>query len=152
MIDNFHRTRDGRSFSFLSNMFAYPIKYKGIIYTCSEAAYQAAKSLDPAVAEEFSSLNGLEAKHRGRQLKVREDWDEVKLSVMHDILQEKFSREEMISLLLSTGTEELIEGNTWHDNYWGNCTCEDCVSIQGQNHLGILLMERRAELIRIMSE
>lgn len=36
--------------------------------------------------------------------------------------------------------EELIEGNYWHDTYWG--VCEGV----GENHLGKLLMEIRNEL------
>ena len=40
----------------------------------------------------------------------------------------------------------LIEGNTWHDNYWGDCSCNRCKSKSGENMLGILLMELRDKL------
>ena len=37
----------------------------------------------------------------------------------------------------------LIEGNHWHDNRWGDCTCERCSAKEGQNWLGKILMEIR---------
>jgi len=48
--------------------------------------------------------------------------------------------------LLATGTEELVEGNTWHDNYWGDCSCPECKNIKGRNQLGITLMRVRKEM------
>ena len=40
----------------------------------------------------------------------------------------------------------LIEGNYWHDNYWGNCLCPKCKEIEGQNQLGKILMKVRSTL------
>ena len=60
-------------------------------------------------------------------------------SNMYDVCYEKFTNNDALHLkerLLKTGKEELVEGNTWHDNYWGNCTCEKCKNIAGQNKLG----------------
>lgn len=146
VIDSFTKSETGEDYSFLSNMYPCLVKYNGIVYTCSEAAYQAAKSLDPTVPIEFCSMSGPVSKRRGRQLKLREDWDDIKLTVMEEILRAKFSHKEMADLLLSTGDAFLLEGNTWHDNFWGNCRCDKCASINGQNHLGGLLMKIREEL------
>jgi hypothetical protein len=57
-------------------------------------------------------------------------------------------RKELRKKLLATGDATLIEGNYWHDNYWGVCTCENCVSngIVGRNRLGTLLMKVREEI------
>jgi predicted NAD-dependent protein-ADP-ribosyltransferase YbiA (DUF1768 family) len=66
------------------------------------------------------------------------------------IIRNKFSDKYMSDLLLNTGDEELIEGNYWHDNYWGNCTCSKCKDIEGQNKLGKILMKVRDE-IRMVS-
>lgn len=41
---------------------------------------------------------------------------------------------------MATDDAELVEGNTWGDRYWG------VVDGVGENRLGKLLMERRAEL------
>ena len=48
--------------------------------------------------------------------------------------------------LLSTQDAVLVEGNTWHDNYWGNCRCRKCRRHKGLNRLGRLLMQVRAEI------
>ena len=48
-------------------------------------------------------------------------------------------------MLLSTGDVAIIEGNYWHDNFYGQCTCEKCAG-KGKNKLGKLLMDIRSEL------
>jgi hypothetical protein len=57
------------------------------------------------------------------------------------IVAEKFGQDEALGdRLLSTGDSLLIEGNYWHDNYWGRCTCSKCQSEIGLNQLGEVLM------------
>jgi predicted NAD-dependent protein-ADP-ribosyltransferase YbiA (DUF1768 family) len=48
--------------------------------------------------------------------------------------------------LLATGDRDLIEGNTWHDNFWGVCSCPKCTfpPIPQTNWLGKILVEERA--------
>ena len=53
----------------------------------------------------------------------------------------KFTQnEELKEKLLATENEELVEGNTWHDTYWGVC------NRRGKNKLGKILMRIREEL------
>lgn len=59
---------------------------------------------------------------------------------MLDALRKKFSDDKLRSMLLATGEEYLVEGNTWGDKYWGVC------GGIGLNHLGKLLMQVRDEL------
>jgi hypothetical protein len=42
----------------------------------------------------------------------------------------------------------IIEQNTWHDNYWGDCTCLRCFRI-GENYLGRIWMDLRDEYAEI---
>ena len=49
-------------------------------------------------------------------------------------------------MLLLTGGAELIEGNHWHDNFWGICTCDKCWDKRQENQLGKLLMKIRNKL------
>lgn len=82
-----------------------------------------------------------EAKLLGTALKNRDDWDDVKIQVMHEILRAKFSSNSYLATLLcSTEDRPLVEGNSWGDTFWGRC---DGV---GENHLGRLLMKVRSEL------
>ena len=54
---------------------------------------------------------------------------------MYDILKKKFSDDDLKARLLLTGDKKLIEGNKWHDNFWGNCTCKKCENVEGKNML-----------------
>ena len=105
-----------------------------------EHAYQAFKSLDPIDWDMFSRMKtpGM-AKRQGRCIIMREDWDDVKVSFMSGFLQQKFLDPELKQMLLDTGTQTLIEGNTWNDTFWGECPIGN-----GKNTLGKLLMDIRA--------
>jgi len=67
---------------------------------------------------------------------------------MSGLVTQKFMRyDDLKTKLINTGTARLIEGNTWHDNIWGDCSCPRCVGITGQNHLGKILMQVRKDII-----
>lgn len=132
---------------FLSNFYIHPIEYQELTFQSSEAAFQAQKSMDEKVVESFCNLFPGQAKYKGRQIELRPDWEEIKDWIMKDILYCKFTQDEGLKkMLLNTGEEVLVEGNYWHDNYYGDCLCAKCKSIVGKNILGILLMEVRKEL------
>lgn len=82
----------------------------------------------------------------GRAIPLRSDWEDVKVSVMRDLLRQKFSTPEMASKLRDTRPHELVEGNWWHDCFWGRCTCS-AHGGKGENWLGLLLMETRETLV-----
>lgn len=107
-----------------------------------EAAFQACKSTTVKDFCKFVMLHTpSEAKKLGREIKLRRDWDAVKLEIMEQLVRQKFTNSEDLSnLLLSTGDQELIEGNYWKDTYWG--VCEG----RGENHLGQILMKIRIEI------
>ena len=81
-----------------------------------------------------------DAKKLGRRCTLREDWDEVKNNFMLTGLRKKFEDPVLRQKLIDTGDEFLVEGNTWHDTYWGVCEGK------GRNMLGTLLMQVREEL------
>ena len=144
MINNFI----GKNF-FLSNLYNAYLVYEGTVFHSTEAAFQASKTLDMSERERIARLSPGESKSEGRKIKLRDDWESVKDEVMYDVCFAKFTMNDSSKLrerLLETGDEELIEGNTWHDNYWGNCSCEKCKDIEGRNQLGKTLMRIRAEL------
>ena len=47
--------------------------------------------------------------------------------------------------LLFTEGFDLVEGNHWHDNIWGDCSCNKCNGTKGTNYLGKILMTVREE-------
>jgi ribA/ribD-fused uncharacterized protein len=131
-------------YAFLSNFYPVRIEFEGEVYQSVEHAYQAAKTTDQGLRLAARSLTASQARRWGQKLRLRPDWEEVKLQVMRDLLKAKFSLPHLRAKLLATGEMELIEGNYWHDTYWGVCQCEQCGG--GANHLGKLLMELRQEL------
>lgn len=134
---------------FLSNFYNAYLMYDGIIYCSTEAAFQASKTLDISERERIARMSPSDAKKAGRALSLRPDWEEVKDKVMYDVCLAKFTMNSSLRLkekLLATGNEELVEGNTWHDNYWGNCSCNKCKNTPGRNQLGKTLMRIRDEL------
>ncbi len=134
MIDRFDE-----EYSFLSNFYPCKVSYKCHTFLSSEAAYQAQK--DPNCIEDFINLSAKDSKHLGRKVNIRPDWEEVKLSIMEEIVRAKFEQnKDLAEKLIATCDEELIEGNYWHDCFWGVCNG------QGENHLGQILMQIRSEL------
>ena len=143
MIDFF----DGE-YAFLSNFYNASCIFEEKLYPTVEHAFQAAKSLDHAERDWIAAAGspGL-AKRLGRRINLRPDWEKVKFNVMEECLRSKFADSVLKQKLLATGDEELVEGNYWHDNTWGNCSCEKCKDIVGRNMLGNILMKLRTEFM-----
>lgn len=127
---------------FLSNFYPIHIDFEGIIYQDVESAYQAAKTLDPNEREIIArSVTPGQAKSIGRRVKLRPNWDEIKIDIMRKLLRQKFSYASLRWSLIETKGSELIEGNDWGDNFWGD------TNGNGQNWLGKILMELREEFL-----
>ena len=130
-------------YGWLSNFYGGPAMYEGDLYLSSEAAFQAAKTLDKQERIAFQSMKPWEAKDAGKKISLRPDWEQIKDDVMFDILLDKFSRNpESKAKLLATGDAHLEEGNQHGDMIWGT------VDGVGANRLGKALMKVRARLMR----
>jgi ribA/ribD-fused uncharacterized protein len=133
-------------YRFLSNFWRVSVEYESHWYRSTEAAYQAAKTLDLNQREEIRLAEKPgDAKRLGKKVTLRPDWDQVKTDIMRNLLEQKFRQPDLKAKLLETGDEELVEGNKWHDNFFGICFCPKCGNC-GQNILGKLLMELREKL------
>lgn len=128
-------------YEFLSNMYPTLFYIDEQIYPSAEHAFQAMKCLnrDDQIAMSLCRSSE-EAKKAGRLVHLRPDWEEVKVDMMYKVLRAKFQDPELAQKLRDTGDEELIEGNTWKDTFWG------VYNGVGQNMLGKLLMELRKEI------
>lgn len=112
-------------------------------YPTAEHAFQAAKCVNES--DKIKILNSKSpaiAKKIGRRVKLRPDWESQKVIIMTNILRIKFGHSRMRELLSKTNNCELMEQNSWHDVYWGACTCKKHNS-SGKNMLGNVLMEIR---------
>lgn len=152
MIEKF----EGR-WRFLSNFHPCKIEHQGITYPSVEHHYVAMKcnssqyfNGNQYTVGDFreiiaKTVSAAVVKKMGQQMKVRSDWDEKKLDFMNWAVREKFKQEDLKELLLSTEDLPIIEGNFWHDVYWGQCSCDKCKG-KGENHLGKILMKVRDEI------
>jgi len=141
-------------YRWLSNFHECMVWVDGLWYPSSEAAYQAQKTLDDGQRETFTELTPKEAKKAGMKVKLREDWEDIKLDVMYACLKSKFGSHnpDLAQKLLDTGKAEIEEGNWWKDSFWGIAypNREDCIAgvnkIGGRNELGKHLMTIRYTL------
>ena len=145
---------------FLSNFFPLkiPVIFEGLPFFTVETAYVAAKTSDINKRHEISKMKPGEAKRIGKEifnLAPNPNWSpEFRLQLMEDFVFQKFSRnEDLKQMLLATGECELIEGNHWHDNFFGVCNCGNCPPEklrpkEEQNHLGEILTKVRERLKR----
>lgn len=142
---------DGR-YGFLSNFYPCEIVHQGIVYPSVEHYYVAMKCNGPQFmnGSQYTPIDFREmvakiahpgtVKKLGRKISVRKDWNDKKLEFMNWAVREKFKDEKLAEMLLDTGEEEIVEGNSWNDTFWGVCEGK------GQNHLGKILMKVRDEL------
>lgn len=133
-------------YSFLSNFYPCIVVFEGRKYPSVEHAFQAAKTLDEDERINCAvSPSAADARTFGRHVKLRPDWEDVKVGIMTDIVRDKFTRNlsfrtDLKELLLSTGDAYLEEGNSHRDRFWGT------VDGEGRNELGKILMQVREEL------
>lgn len=132
-------------YAFLSNYYdPCPMTFDGRMYRNSEAAYQAQKCANERMKDLFAELDPDEAKAIGKRVAIVDDWDDRKAEVMRGVIRAKFEQHpELATRLTGTGDEKLVEGNTWHDNFFGDCECSACEDIPGLNWLGVILMDER---------
>jgi N-glycosidase YbiA len=129
-------------YRWLSNFWPSVVELDGIVFQHVEGAYVAAKTLDIDARYRIQNLLTPGAcKREGRKLQLRDDWENVKVSIMETLLRQKFAPDsDLARQLLATGDREIQEGNYWGDTFWGICKG------RGQNVLGRLLMHIRNEL------
>ena len=133
---------------FLSNFYPCKILFENIEYNSTEHAYQAAKTEVASEKEKIlKAKTAGEAKKISKRITVRADWDQIKLGIMENLLRQKFSKGTDLLEKLKNIKGEIIEGNYWHDNFYGVCACGKQCDGNGRNELGKLLMIIRDEFL-----
>lgn len=88
---------------------------------------------------ELGRMNEVIQQYRARAV-LRPDWEVYRMNVMREGLRAKFSDPRLAKQLCDTGDCLLVEASPY-DSFWGAGR-----DGRGQNHLGKLLMELRADL------
>lgn len=134
-----------QDFYVLSNFSAFMVQMGERLFPTSEHAYHWHKFPDDPLKQRSiqvasSAHEAFKMAERWKQYR-REDWDQVKVGIMRQILLAKVTQHEYVRRkLLATGDRELIE-DSWRDDYWGWGQNKD-----GQNQLGKLWMDIRFAL------
>lgn len=144
----FYRASE-KPYGAFSNLYKRVIEFEGEVFPTAEHAYQAGKARKPVVREWLMaapspSLLAMAA-HGLYVWDIASDWSKIKFERMKSILVAKFTQhDDLRTLLLGTGNARLVESakvDNAVNRLWGE------VNGVGQNKLGQLLMEVRAELL-----
>lgn len=130
----------------LSNFSAHQVVIKGHTYPTAEHAYQAAKFIDEALhkqVQQASSAWKCKKLSRKQYAHKRQDWSEVKVIIMKEILLAKFEQHEDVRAALIESGDAVLHENSPIDFFWG---CGKDMS--GKSMLGKLWMEIRDEQIK----
>lgn len=133
-------------FKWLSNFWPCVVFYRGLEFNTSEAAYMYAKLESDEDLKNYELIRHMkprEVQQWGQKVKLRPNWDEIKLDIMREILYDKFTgNKDLKQKLISTGAKYLEESNCWRDVFYGY----DINFKKGENNLGKLLMEIREKI------
>jgi ribA/ribD-fused uncharacterized protein len=123
-----------------SNFTNHKVKYNGLVFPTSEAAIQAYKNpLDKHYLDlQVKATSPIISKNLGRKVKIRDDWLEICVDIMYDILLNKFKQNKyLIPILTNTGLRPIVQ-HTRSDGFWG-----DGLRGDGKNKLGKCLDKLR---------
>lgn len=144
----FYRVND--PYGIFSNFSPSVIILKAEIWPTVEHFFQANKFLDFNIRDKIKAIESpMDAAKEGRNRNnlLRDDWEQIKDSVMYKAVKAKFLQHaDMKSVLLNTASLPIIE-HTSNDNYWA-----DGGDGSGKNMLGVILMRIRDELRAISPE
>lgn len=130
-----------------SNFFPRAITVAGVRYPSVEHFFQCSKCTDLVEKENIRQCaTPTEAKHLGRAARCRPDWNDVRVKAMYTGVKAKFVQHADLRAVLLATDNTIVEGNTRHNNFWGQCDCYDCQHVTSKNFLGRILMKVRTEL------
>ena len=132
-------------YRWLSNFWPVNIKYNERNFTTLEHAFMSQKNLSK-VWQDFCSQepDAKVVSKLGKEIMLRPDWDSIKVDLMKELVELKFSQDDLKEKLVATKNMEIQEGNTWGDTFWG----VDLETQKGENLLGKIIMDARNKLSR----
>lgn len=135
-----------REFYCLDNFSSFKVKYDGYLYSSVEEAYQALGFKDSA-PEIYQKIINCYSAHESQKIayanrdKRRDDWDEIKVSLMETLLRHKIEQNPYVrKKLLETKNYTIVEDSP-KDSFWGWG-----IDRKGNNQLGKLWMKLRDEI------
>lgn len=135
-----------REFYPLDNFSSFKVEWNGHLYASVEEAYQAASFMgsDEELVEKVKKSHSA---HEAQKIvidnkdKQRPDWNEVKVSIMEELLRLKIEQNPYVKKKLLQTEDYLIVEDSTKDDFWGWGPNRD-----GFNQLGKLWMKLREEI------
>jgi ribA/ribD-fused uncharacterized protein len=134
-------------YRWLSNFWIAPMVIDGKRYRSVEHYFQAMKADSDVIHEIIRNQRTPgDAKRFAKTIALRPGWNSMRLNIMLNGVNQKFEQNlDLKKKLIMTNPQELVEGNRWHDTFWG----VDSETGKGENQLGKILMTIRE---RFMNE
>ena len=135
-----------REFYPLDNFSSFKVEWNGYLYSSLEEAYQAASFMGSSeeLVEKVKKSHSADEAQRiayANRDKQRKDWNEVKLSIMEELLRLKIEQNPYVKNKLLQPENYTIVEDSPKDSFWGWGPNRD-----GENQLGKLWMKLREEL------
>ena len=135
-----------REFYPFDNFSSFKVEWNGYLFASVEEAYQAASFMgsDEELVEKIKKSHSADEAQRiayANRDKRREDWDDVKVSIMEELLRLKIEQNPYVKKKLLQTEDYMIVEDSPKDDFWGWGPNRN-----GQNNLGKLWMKLREEL------
>ena len=135
-----------REFYPFDNFSSFKVEWNGYLFSSVEEAYQAASFMgsDEELVEKIKKSHSADEAQRiayANRDKRREDWDDVKISIMEELLRLKIEQNPYVKKKLLQTEDYMIVEDSPKDDLWGWGPNRN-----GQNNLGKLWMKLREEL------
>ena len=135
-----------RKFYPFDNFSSFKVEWNGYLFASVEEAYQAASFMgsDEELVEKIKKSHSADEAQRiayANRDKRREDWDDVKISIMEELLRLKIEQNPYVKKKLLQTEDYMIVEDSPKDDFWGWGPNRN-----GQNNLGKLWMKLRKEL------
>ena len=135
-----------REFYPFDNFSSFKVEWNGYLFASVEEAYQAASFMgsDEELVEKIKKSHSADEAQRiayANRDKRREDWDDVKISIMEELLRLKIEQNPYVKKKLLQTEDYMIVEDSPKDDFWGWGPNRN-----GQNNLGKLWMKLREGL------
>ncbi|MBR3132589.1 MAG: NADAR family protein [Clostridia bacterium] len=135
-----------REFYCLDNFSSFKVLYKGVLYSSVEEAYQTLGFVESCPEVAIKIKNSYSA-HEAQKIayinkdKRQKDWDNIKVSVMEELLRAKIQQNPYVKKKLLETKDYIIVEDSPKDSFWGWGKDRN-----GENNLGKLWMKLRDEI------
>lgn len=126
----------------LSMMHKHKVEFRGLVFPSIFHATVAGRFWDDKLAKKIARTHDpIKARNLCTGFPVDRNWNHIRLSVMEDLVKQKFSKDPLRTILLDTHPHTIWSLNQYGDRFWGIVEGEG-----GENNYGKILVSVREAL------